>query len=90
MTEKEEKQRKERRAKRIKRDKMELKSERTILWISFSTGVAFAVAEFISALFTHSQSVLMDAAYDSTELIVIILTLFLTPLFHKPVSEKRP
>lgn len=93
MTEKEEKQQKERRVrrvKRIRRDKVELKSEKTILWISFGTGVAFAAAEFISAMVTHSQSVLMDAAYDSTELIVIILTLFLTPLFHKPVSEKRP
>lgn len=32
----------------------------------------------------------MDAAYDASELIIIVLTLFLTPLFHKPISEKRP
>lgn len=66
------------------------KSEQRILWISFSAGVAFAIVEFISAVFTQSQSVLMDAAYDSSELIIIILTLFLTPLFHQPISEKHP
>ena len=66
------------------------KSEQNILWLSFGAGVAFAVVEFISAILTESQSVLMDAAYDSSELIVIILTLFLTPLFHKPISEKYP
>lgn len=66
------------------------KAEQRILWISFCAGVVFAIVEFISAVFTQSQSVLMDAAYDSSELIIIILTLFLTPLFHRPISEKRP
>lgn len=64
--------------------------EKRILWLSFFGGVGFAVVEFISAILMESQSVLMDAAYDASELIIIILTLFLTPLFHKPVSEKRP
>lgn len=66
------------------------KREKQILWISFVTGLFFAISEFIISIYTHSQSVLMDAAYDSTELIVIILTLFLTPLFHKPISEEHP
>lgn len=66
------------------------KAEQRILWISFGAGVAFAIVEFISAILTESQSVLMDAAYDASELIIIILTLFLTPLFHRPISEKRP
>ena len=67
-----------------------VRGEKAILWLSFGAGVAFAVTEFIFSVHTHSQSVLMDAAYDSTELIVIILTLFITPLFHKPLTEKRP
>lgn len=66
------------------------RGEKRILWLSFGAGVAFAIVEFVFSLYTHSQSVLMDAAYDSTELIVIILTLFLTPLFHKPLTEERP
>ena len=65
-------------------------SERQILLISFGAGVLFAIVEFIFSIFSHSQSALMDAAYDASELIIIILTLFLTPLFHKPISEKRP
>ena len=66
------------------------KREKKILWISFSAGAVFAVVEFLYAIFSHSQSVLMDAVYDTTELIFIALILFLTPLFYKPVSEKHP
>ena len=32
----------------------------------------------------------MDALYDASELVFIILLLFLTPLFHRPISEKHP
>lgn len=67
-----------------------VKKEKKILFISFGTGLFFALAEFIFAMYTHSQSVLMDAAYDASELVFIILILFLTPLFHSPISEKRP
>lgn len=72
----------------IKQNSMRM--EQYILWLSFGAGVLFAIVEFLSAIYMHSQSVLMDAAYDSSELIVIIFTLFLTPLFHKPLSEKHP
>lgn len=66
------------------------KKEKRILWLSFSAGLVFAVAELIFAIYSHSQSVLMDAVYDATELIFIALILFLTPLFYMPVSEKHP
>lgn len=66
------------------------KNERDILLLSFGAGVLFAITEFIFSIYSHSQSALMDAAYDASELIIIVLTLFLTPLFHKPISEKRP
>ncbi len=66
------------------------KREKKILWISFFSGLAFAVVELLYAIFSHSQSVLMDAVYDATELIFIGLILFLTPLFYKPVSEEHP
>ncbi len=67
-----------------------IQNEKNILWISFLAGLGFAVVELICAIYTHSQSVLMDAAYDASELVIIILTLFLTPLFQTPISEKRP
>ena len=54
------------------------------------SGLLFAIAEFIFSIYSHSQSALTDAVYDASELVFIALLLFLTPLFHKPVSEKHP
>ena len=64
--------------------------EKRILLLSFISGLFFVAAELVYAVYSHSQSTLMDALYDASELIFIVLILFLTPLFHKPVSEKRP
>ena len=66
------------------------KREQQILMMSFFSGLSFAVAEFIFSIYSHSQSALTDAVYDASELVFIALLLFLTPLFHKPVSEKHP
>lgn len=64
--------------------------EKNILWLSLGTGLLFVIFEFFIAIYTSSQSVLMDAAYDASELLMIGLILFLMPLFHRPISEKRP
>ena len=37
------------------------------------SGVAFVIAELLYAIYSHSQSTLMDALYDAAELIFIIL-----------------
>lgn len=66
------------------------KREKLILKLSFFSGLVFAIAEFIFAIYSHSQSSLTDAVYDTAELVFIALLLFLTPLFHKPISEKHP
>lgn len=66
------------------------KIEKQILWISFISALLFAISEVILAVSTNSQSVLMDGVYDTIELVLIIGTLFLTPLFYKNVDEKRP
>lgn len=66
------------------------RKEKTILRLSFVAGLAFALVELIFAIYSHSQSALTDAVYDASELVFIALLLFLTPLFHKPVSEKHP
>ncbi len=86
--ESERKQRRER--EKQQRKERIIRNEKKILKISFFAGLLFAVAELIFALYSHSQSSLMDAVYDSTELIFIALILFLTPLFHMPISEKYP
>lgn len=66
------------------------RKEKQILMLSFLSGLLFAIVEFIFAIYSHSQSALTDAVYDASELVFIALLLFLTPLFHKPVSEKHP
>lgn len=66
------------------------KREKQILLMSFFSGLLFAIVEFVFAIYSHSQSALTDAVYDASELVFIALLLFLTPLFHKPVSEKHP
>lgn len=66
------------------------KKEKEILFMSFISGLLFAMVEFVFSIYSHSQSVLTDAVYDASELIFIALLLFLTPLFHKPISEKHP
>ena len=69
---------------------MKEKQEQIVMRISFWSGVLFALAELIMSIFSKSQSVLADTVYDSTELIVIGLTIYIIPLFYKPVTEKHP
>lgn len=66
------------------------KTEKTILRISLWVSVAMAVVEIVMSIVTHSQAVLMDAAVDSVELIVIGVSLAITPLLYQPLTEKRP
>ena len=52
------------------------KKEKRILMMSFISGLAFAVIEFIFSIYSHSQSALTDAVYDASELVFIALLLF--------------
>ena len=58
--------------------------------ISFWSGVLFAVSEFVMAVYSSSQSIMADTIYDSIELFLIGATIFVIPLFYKPVNEKSP
>lgn len=42
------------------------------------------------AVITSSQAVLLDAIYDSVELVMIIVSLTLIPLLYRPSNENRP
>lgn len=64
--------------------------EKRILLLSLFSGLFFVIAELVYAVYSHSQSTLTDALYDFSEMVFIVLLLFLTPLFHQPVSEKHP
>ena len=69
---------------------MKEKQEQIVMRISFWSGVIFALAELVMTIFSKSQSVLADTVYDSIELVVIGLTIYIIPLFYKPVTEKHP
>lgn len=75
--------------KKVKYMKSEAR-EKKILMISLFSGLAFAMVEFIFSIYSHSQSALTDAVYDASELVFIALLIYLTPLFHKPISEEHP
>lgn len=64
--------------------------EKRILRISFFSGLAFAIAELLFAVYSHSQSTLTDALYDISELVFIALLIFITPLFYKKINEEHP
>lgn len=66
------------------------KTEKRILRISLFAGIGFVVLEFLMAIISKSQSILMDTAFDASELFVIAVSLLLTPLLYKPITEKRP
>ena len=66
------------------------KGEIGVMVISFWSGVIFALAEFFMAVYSDSQSIMADTVYDAIELVLIGITIFIIPLFYKPLNEKRP
>lgn len=66
------------------------KTEKRILKISLISGIMFVIIEFLMAIYSKSQSVLMDSAFDASEIIVIAVSLILTSLLYKPITEKHP
>lgn len=66
------------------------KKERKIILFSLFAGLVLLFIEIAMSIETNSQAMLMDALYDSIDIIIVILTLFLINLYHKPISEKKP
>jgi len=67
-----------------------LKLEKRALAISMYGGILFVIIEFVMAIFTTSQSILMDSVYDAAELIMVIASLRIIPLLYRPTTEKHP
>lgn len=70
--------------------RLKQKDEQKALQISMLGSTVFVVLELIMAIVSSSQSVLMDSIYDSVELIMVLVSLLLVPLFYKSSNEKRP
>ena len=68
----------------------EREKERSAICFSLIAGIILLVIGIIMAIKTDSKAMLADALYDSIDIIIVILTLFLVKLYHAPVSEKKP
>ena len=68
----------------------EREKERRAICFSLIAGIILLVIGIIMAIKTDSKAMLADALYDSIDIIIVILTLFLVKLYHAPVSEKKP
>ena len=64
--------------------------ETRILRISFVMSCVLSGAELVAAIILRSHTVLMDAIFDSADLIMMGPFLVLVPLLYQPVSERRP
>lgn len=64
--------------------------ETRILRISFVMSCVLSAAEVVAAIVLRSHTVLMDAVFDSAELIMMGPFLVLVPLLYRPVSERHP
>lgn len=67
-----------------------INKEKRILKISITSSAIFVILELVFAVLGNSQAVLMDALYDSSEIIMMIISLNLIPILYKPMTEKRP
>jgi cation diffusion facilitator family transporter len=64
--------------------------EKRILRISFVMSAILSASEVVAAVILLSHTVLMDAVFDSAELIMMGPFLVLVPLLYRPVSERHP
>jgi len=64
--------------------------EKRILRISFAMSCILSATEVAAAIALRSHTVLMDAVFDSAELIMMGPFLVLVPLLYRPVNERHP
>ena len=67
-----------------------VKTEKRALRVSLFGVVFFVGAEGLMALYTSSQSILMDAFYGAADLIMILVSIRIIPLLYRPATEKHP
>ncbi len=66
------------------------KKEKKAMSVSLYGNLFFVVLELCMAVFTGSQTVLLDAVYDGIEFFMLLPTVFLIPLLYKPSNDKYP
>ncbi len=72
------------------KEQKRIQIEQRALKISMYGSVFFVVAECLMALYTASQSILMDAVYGAADLIMVLISIRIVPLLYRPATEKHP
>lgn len=72
------------------KDQKRIQIEKKALGVSLYGSIFFVFAEGIMAIFTGSQSILMDAVYGGADLIMVIVSIRIVPLLYRPTTEKHP
>jgi predicted Co/Zn/Cd cation transporter (cation efflux family) len=71
-------------------EEIRVKTERRALRFSMYGVIFFVMAEGLMALYTSSQSILMDTFYGAADLIMIIVSIRIVSLLYAPANEKHP
>ena len=75
---------------RKKKEAGQIRTEHGALIVSMVGAVFFLVAEILMAIYTTSQSILMDAFYGAADMLMILVSLKIVPLIYRPMTEKHP
>lgn len=81
---------KQRAIERKKKEVRQIRTEHGALIVSMAGAVFFLVAEILMAIYTTSQSILMDAFYGAADMLMILVSLKIVPLIYRPMTEKHP
>jgi len=81
---------KQRAIERKKKEARQIRTEHGALIVSMAGAVFFLVAEILMAIYTTSQSILMDAFYGAADMMMILVSLKIVPLIYRPMTEKHP
>jgi len=81
---------KQRAIERKKKEARQIRTEHGALIVSMAGAVFFLVAEILMAIYTTSQSILMDAFYGAADMLMILVSLKIVPLIYRPMTEKHP
>ena len=73
-----------------KKELKRIKTEKQTLLISMYGSLFFVLAESFMAIVSSSQSILLDAIYGATDLLMVAVSIWIIPLLYRPTSEKHP
>lgn len=74
----------------MKVGRKKLKKEKRMMSVSLYGNLFFVILELAMAVYTGSQSVLLDAVYDGIEFVMLLPGIFMIPMLYQSSNEKYP